>query len=93
MWLPATVMTQHSKMQNICWQNTFSILLLDEANWIGEHLETRLKIIMEKNHNGTFIALNFSESHPQPPFSNDANIVTWDLGDSELVFGFREQLI
>ena len=47
-----------------------------------------------KNHNGTFIALNFAGTHSQPPFSiNGKNIVTRDLGDSELVVGFSEQLI
>ena len=48
----------------------------------------------KRNHNGTFIALKFAGSHPQPPFSNGKNIVvTKDLGDSELVAGFSEQLM
>ena len=35
-------------------------------------------------------ALNFAGSHPEPRFSNGKSIVTWDLGDSELVVGFSD---
>ena len=49
-------------MQKMAGQNTFEILLLNDANMIGEHWETRMKMPnmcpFEKMHFLTWIDLN-----------------------------------
>ena len=72
-------------------QNTFQILLLNDANMIREHQETRIKMLYGCPFEKIHLDLNFAGSHRL--IYNGKNLVTRDLGDSELFVGFREQHI